>query len=50
MSEFARLHRKLDKIEHDLQEAATNVSRGDPRDCDSMDLDDMLDEKVSKML
>lgn len=45
-NDFARLHEKLEKIERDLQEAATNVCRSDPRDGD-MPIETMLVEKRS---
>ena len=44
-NDFARLHQKLAKIEKDLQEAASNVTRADPRD-EEMSLETMLREKV----
>ena len=45
-NDFARLHQKLAKIEKDLQDAASNVTRADPRD-EEMSIDTMLREKVS---
>ena len=44
---FARLHQKLAKIEKDLQDAASNVTKADPRD-EEMSIDTMLREKVRR--
>ncbi|XP_043240456.1 uncharacterized protein LOC122391007 [Amphibalanus amphitrite] len=45
-NDFARLHQKLARIEKDLQDAASNVTRADPRD-EEMSVDTMLREKRS---
>ena len=45
-NDFAVLHQKLAKIEKDLQDAASNVTRAGPRD-EEMSIDTMLREKRS---